>query len=234
MYKKIKNYIDYILVMYLLEAKGRHIYTLIFLHGMYKNYESLIETSKYIQERINTIKIVLPDAPKMTIDWPTGKEENVNSWYNYYTRKDGMMEYDEIESKDFKTQVKRITKIVDNEVNILKGRSERVILSGISQGGTIALHVALTYKSSLKSVIGIHTLFLADTIKYYEKINKIPIYLFSGREDKIYNIKLQEYSNNILLKNNLTVNWKIENNLGHSEYSVNEIDFIINSIISIK
>ena len=220
--------------MYLLEPKGRHIYTLIFLHGMYKNHESLIETSKYIQERINTIKIVLPDAPKMSIDWPTGKEENVNSWYNYYTRKDGLMDYDEIESKDFKTQVKRITKIVNKEIDILKGRSERVILSGISQGGTIALHVALTLPFKIKSVIGIHTLFLKEMIKNYEKLNDIPIYLFSGREDKIYNIKLQEYSNNVLLKNNLTVNWKIENNLGHSEYSVNEIDFIINSIISIK
>tara|TARA_B100001057_G_scaffold23353_3_gene21613 strand:+ start:2722 stop:3384 length:663 start_codon:yes stop_codon:yes gene_type:complete len=220
--------------MYLLEPKGRHIYTLIFLHGMYKNHESLIETSKYIQQRINTIKIVLPDAPKMSIDWPIGKEENVNSWYNYYTRKDGLMDYDEIESKDFKTQVKRITKIINKEIDILKGRSERVILSGISQGGTIALHVALTLPFKIKSVIGIHTLFLKEMIKNYEKLNDIPIYLFSGREDKIYNIKLQEYSNNVLLKNNLTVNWKIENNLGHSEYSVNEIDFIINSIISIK
>jgi len=216
--------------MYLLEAKGRHIYTLIFLHGMYKNHESLIETSKYIQERINTIKIVLPDAPKMSIDWPTGKEENVNSWYNYYTRRDGMMEYDEIDNKAFKTQAKRITKIVDKEIDILKGKSQRVILGGISQGGTIALHVALTYKSFLKSVIAIHSLFLPDMIKHYEKINKIPIYFFSGREDKIYNIKLQECSNNILLKNNVSVYWKIENNLGHSEYSVNEIDFIINSI----
>ena len=220
--------------MYLLEAKGRHIYTLIFLHGMYKNHESLIETSKYIQERINTIKIVLPDAPKMSIDWPIGKEENVNSWYNYYTRKDGLMDYDEIESKDFKTQVKRITKIINKEIYILKGRSERVILSGISQGGTIALHVALTLPFKIKSVIGIHTLFLKEMIKNYEKLNDIPIYLFSGREDKIYNIKLQEYSNNVLLKNNLTVNWKIENNLGHSEYSVNEIDFIINSINSVN
>ena len=140
------------------------------------------------------------------------------------------MDYDEIESKDFKTQVKRITKIVNKEIDILKGRSERVILSGISQGGTIALHVALTLPFKIKSVIGIHTLFLKEMIKNYEKLNDIPIYLFSGREDKIYNIKLQEYSNNVLLKNNLTVNWKIENNLGHSEYSVNEIDFIINSI----
>jgi predicted esterase len=220
--------------MNILESKGRHIYTLILLHGMYKNHESLLETSKYIQERLNNVKIILPDAPKITVNWPTGDEYNISSWYNYYTRKDGLMDYDEIDKKDFNKQIKRISKLIKDEIDILKGKSERIILGGISQGGTIALHVALTLPFKIKSVLGIHTLFLKDMIKNYEKLNDIPIYLFSGRNDKIYNIKLQEQSNDILLKNNYLIKWHIENNLQHCEYSEKEIEFIINSIISIK
>ena len=55
-------------------------------------------------------------------------------------------------------------------------------------------------------MIGIHTI-LMDNIISQQNTQKIPIYLFSGENDSIYNIKLQQ--NSIYPSTKIT-NWFIE------------------------
>ena len=40
--------------------------------------------------------------------------------------------------------------------------TKKIIIAGISQGGTLALHIGLTYLFELGGIIGIHTLFLKN------------------------------------------------------------------------
>ena len=70
-----------------------------------------------------------------------------------------------------------------------------------------------------------------DNIITLDNLQNIPIYLFSGSNDKIYNIEFQKQSfKKLKIKNIIPTNWFIEQNLGHCEYSEKELEFIIKSI----
>ena len=206
------------------ESNKKHLYTLIILHGMYENNESLLGLVNYLQDNNNNLKIILPNAPKRDINWPAGIEKDVNSWYNYYTQNDGKMEYDTIDDGEFYDQVERINNLIDKEINVLKD-SKKIIIAGISQGGTLALHIGLTYLFELGGIIGIHTLFLKNMIKNIENNNNnIPIFLLSGKNDHIYNYKFQRISAKKIMKN--IIKWKVIKNLEHCKYYKNENQLI--------
>ena len=140
------------------------------------------------------------------------------------------MKHDEIDEADFHIQVKRINKIIDEEVKLLDGKSENIIIGGFSQGGTIALHVGLNYSKPIGCIIGIHTILMDNVTCITDECQKIPIYLFSGKKDQIYNIRLQNKSLKALKKLKYEIIWEIERNLTHSEYSAHEYPFIIKAI----
>ena len=47
------------------------------------------------------MKIIIPCAPKRNISWSSPSEKNVSSWYDYYTKNDGLEIHDIINEKDF-------------------------------------------------------------------------------------------------------------------------------------
>lgn len=200
-------------------SREEHLYTLIILHGMYETNDSLVELVHYLQNKNNNLKIILPNAPKRDINWPSGIEKDINSWYNYYTRYDGKMEYDIINEEEFYNQVERINKIIDAEINVLKN-PKKILIAGISQGGTLALHIGLTYLFELGGIIGIHTLFLKDMIENLHNINNVPIFLLSGKNDDVYNYKFQRISAKKIMKN--IIKWKVVKKLEHCEYYKHE------------
>ena len=205
----------------------KHLFTIIILHGMYQNYNSLLVLSKEIQNNNKNIKIILPNAPLRTITWPKKTETNVRAWYNYYTKRDGKMQHDTIDQTHFLEQTTRINKIIYHETRVIS--SKNIIIAGVSQGGTIAFNIGLHSPYKLGGIIGIHTVFM-DNIISINNMNKIPIYLFSGEKDSIYNIKLQKRSCKNLYKLNYKIEWYIELKLEHCEYSSQENLFIVNSI----
>tara|TARA_B100001093_G_C26774461_1_gene991686 strand:- start:965 stop:1552 length:588 start_codon:yes stop_codon:yes gene_type:complete len=192
---------------------------------MYQNNKGLIPLVNIIQQNNKHIKVIIPTAPHRNISWSIPSEKNISSWYDYYTRYDGLLKHDKINIQDFNDQTNRINMIINNE----KINKKNIILAGISQGGTIALNVGLTNNYNIGGIIGIHTILMDNIIKVIN--NKVPIYLFSGNNDNIYNIKLQKQS---IDKFNLNIKkWIIEKNLGHCEYSINENKFILESINNI-
>jgi predicted esterase len=219
----MNNDIDYL-------PSDEHKYTLILLHGMNTSNKSLFSLTDQIHENNKNIKICLPNAPKRTITWPTGVEYGINSWYNYFTCYDGLMKHDEIDILHFSEQVKRIYKIMDKETKILNGKSENIIIGGVSQGGTVALHVGLNYSKKIGGVIGIHTTLMDNITHVTNQSQKFPIYLFSGAKDNIYNIKLQNQSLRELRELKYRIFWQVERKLGHCKYSKKENMFIIDSI----
>ena len=205
----------------------KHLYTIIILHGMFQTYKDLIYLKTAIQKQNKNRKVILPTAPLRSISWSKKPLPNVSSWYDYYTQKNGLLEHDEINETHFTEQTQRVYKIIDNERKSIA--AQNIIIAGISQGGTIAFNVGLHYKEPLGAIIGIHTIFL-NTIIPIESIQTIPIYLFSGRNDSIYNIQLQE-SSLAKLKKKCPIDWHIEDGLNHCEFSHNELNYIVSAII---
>ena len=205
----------------------KHLYTIIILHGMFQTYKDLIPLKIAIQKHNKNMKVILPTAPLRSISWSDKPLHNVSSWYDYYTQKNGLLEHDDINETHFIEQTQRIYKIIDNERKSIA--AQNIIIAGISQGGTIAFNVGLHYKEPLGAIIGIHTIFL-NTIIPIESIQRIPIYLFSGRKDSIYNIHLQE-SSLAKLNEKCHIDWHIEDGLNHCEFSHNELNYILSAIV---
>ena len=190
---------------------------------MFQTYKDLIYLKTAIQKQNKNMKVILPTAPLRSISWSKKPLPNVSSWYDYYTQKNGLLEHDEINETHFTEQTQRVYKIIDNERKSIA--AQNIIIAGISQGGTIAFNVGLHYKEPLGAILGIHTIFL-NTIIPIESIQTIPIYLFSGRNDSIYNIQLQE-SSLAKLKEKCPIDWHIEDGLNHCEFSHNELKYIL-------
>ena len=206
-------------------SKKNHLYTLILLHGMNMNITTLFKTVKKLQKYNENLKIILPIAKKIDINWPDGIENNISSWYNYYTRYDNLFMHDSINLNDFNNYTKNIYKLLDNEINLIKN-PKNLVIGGISQGGTLAFNIGINYHYKIGGIIGIHTIFMDNIIKFKKSYNKLPIFLFSGRNDYIYNIKFQNYSLETLREKYFKIFWIIEKNLEHCSYSKNEIKFL--------
>lgn len=209
----------------ILSSIENHEFSLIMLHGMYQSNKSIYSLAESIQKFFKNMKIIIPCAPKRNISWSSPSEKNVSSWYDYYTKNDGLEIHDIINEKDFNDQCNRINLIIKNESLLID--TKNIIVLGISQGGTLALNIGLHSPFKIGGILGIHTLFL-DIIST-NNINNIPIHLFSGENDNIYLIELQKKSLEKLNKK-LKINWIIEKGLGHCEYSIKELPFIINSL----
>ena len=207
-----------------------HKYTLIMLHGMNTNNESLIGVTYKLIKKYKNIKIILPNAPKRTINWCDQPDKNVSAWYNYFTCNNNKMEHDIIDRMQFHQEVERINKIINKEIKLLDNKSENIIIGGVSQGGTLAFHIGLNYHNKLGGIIGIHTILMNNVTPISKDCNNIPIYLFSGKKDEIYNIKLQRKSLDNLRKLKYKIIWHIEKKLKHCEYCKKENSFIIQSI----
>jgi predicted esterase len=169
----------------------------ILLHGMNQEPKELVDMCKNIN---NTIKFIIPEASRININWPEGIEENVRSWYNYYTRKDNIHEHDIIDQKHFDINTRNIINIIEKESGSIS--PDKITLSGISQGGTVAINSALKLKFKIKQVLCIDTIFLNSYFDYklFSEAIRQDFKVFQSSNDKVYNPKFQDYTYNILIK----------------------------------
>jgi phospholipase/carboxylesterase len=74
---------------------------------------------------------------------------------------------------------------------------KRIVLAGFSQGGVVALHVALRYPERLAGVMGLSTfLMLADSLETERSASNqdIPIFLAHGSHDPVVGLNFGEWS----------------------------------------
>lgn len=204
-------------------------FVVILLHGMYGNsneFKYLLNCNKF-----EHIKFILLDSPKQDINWPTGIEKNVKSWYNYYTDYSGVNKFDKISINDLNNITKQIHNLIDTEINILKDPS-KIIIGGSSQGGTVAFHAALTYPEILGGVISLRSILLDNTVVKPTN-NKLNFFIFCAEKDNVYIPKLYNRSFSRLENSNYQIIKHIQKDLDHGSNSRDEKQFTIKSIIDL-
>tara|TARA_B100000925_G_scaffold194320_1_gene147125 strand:+ start:1737 stop:2396 length:660 start_codon:yes stop_codon:yes gene_type:complete len=206
-----------------------HKNTLIVLHGMYCDAKTTKEYFKDLIDKMPYTKFIFVESPKMTINWPQGNESNVKSWYNYYTRKDGVLDHDDINIDDMNNQCDILLRIVEKESNLLKD-SKKVGICGISQGGTVCLHALMKSNKPLWGVFCLRSVLMVNITTVNPVRQDTPIYIFSGDKDEVYLLKLQKISYIHLEYNGYRIDWHIEQGLNHSDYSDTELKFLYNKL----
>ena len=212
--------------------KNKHNITFIMLHPMQCNssyYDNFINYfSKYYI--FNNIKFIFPESPTMNIDYPNNKLYNVSSWYNYYTYYNNISKIDKINIEDFENQCNRIIEIIKNEAYLLN-KFNKIFIIGVSQGGTLLFNILNKLPRNIGGLFCIKSIYIDKYIKLKKNKNP-PIYIFSGNLDKVYNIKFQKKTFELLKKRNYIINHIIINNIDHYNITNFEHNFIINSFLN--
>jgi len=186
----------------LIPAEGNHTATVIFLHGLGDCGGAWVTNFQSI--RIPYIKYILPTAPIIPVTWQNGIK--IPAWFN--VKNLSIHQYDEDE-RGIRNTVKNIHAMVQEEIDA-GIPSQRIILSGFSQGGGVALHSGLTFDQPLAALIGLSCrLPLARRITSERRINmNIPILHCHGEADLMTPIdvaqsvvkKIKEFNKSLTVK----------------------------------
>ena len=180
-------------------STNKHTETLILLHTYNQEIEDVVKIVRNIQEVRKNLKIVVPICSKINVKWPDGRKETCISWYNYFTEYNGFLKHDIIDLISFYRSVNRIIDLIKHEAIIL-GKYNKITLCGMSQGGTVAIHAALTLEKRINQVICIDTIFMHSYFDY-SKFNIIQYFeVFQSNNDFIYSPMFQDYCYYELIK----------------------------------
>jgi pimeloyl-ACP methyl ester carboxylesterase len=120
------------------KSAGRHLRTFVFLHGFKMEASEMLSVFSIISESLPTWRFVLPQAPDTAITAHEGQE--TISWYNYLSDTGGESE-DTVDIFSLRSVRMALQKLVSAETALLPDK-KGLVLGGLSQGGTMALHMA--------------------------------------------------------------------------------------------
>lgn len=215
----------------IISHKGEHKYSLIMLHPMYSDVCYFNDYIDYCTTNYNNIiehcKIIMPQSPLMTIDYPNNKQYNVRSWYNYYSCYNNLNKVDKINIDDFNEQTSRLVNIINSEAAILKSYKS-IFIIGVSQGGTLLFNILNKLPNPLGGLFCIKSLYMYKYIRL-RKNRTTPLFFYSGTNDKIYNLEYQKKCSK-LLERKYKIVWKIITNLDHYTMIEEEYKFVFGAI----
>ncbi len=186
--------------------------SIIWLHGLGAdghNFESLVSELR-LPEKLR-VKFLFPHAPVQPVSINGGFP--MRAWFD-------ILGLDRNANQD-EAGIRRAEQLVNQLIDktIQSGiASERIIVGGFSQGGALALHLALRYPQKLAGSIGLSTYVpLADFIsaEKHSENSKLPLFLAHGTQDNIVPYQFGKISYELLTKLDYPTTWK-EYPMGHS------------------
>ena len=131
----------------ILPTSGKHENTFIFLHGFKMEAKEMLEVFVDLSKELTSWRFVLPQAPSIPITAHEGVESF--AWFDYLTDHGGVQE-DTVDIFGVRRMKVELQRLMAAE-NALLPINTLVVLGGLSQGGTMALHMAA--HSEIKAVV---------------------------------------------------------------------------------
>ncbi|KAN0034654.1 hypothetical protein ACTFIV_001186 [Dictyostelium citrinum] len=217
-----------------IKPKSTHTATVIFLHGLMDTGKGWEMPMEFIRSMggLDHIKFVLPTAPTIPISINFGNTGT--AWFNVLSLNPGSQE----DSIGLEKSMKQIESIIEEEIK--NGiPTDRIILSGFSQGGAISLFTGFQSKYKVAAIISLSgfspSLSLPSKIRPENK--DIPFTMFHGTDDKVVNFKWGELSHKSFLKVGVKNSQFISiQNLGHSsnEFELKQVHDLIEKYLPNK
>ena len=128
-------------------TSGNHTHTIIFMPGYGNSPEDF---KKFFIKRINFAKkndttIIILRSP---INYVSVQKSKNHSWFDIYNFP--LDNFSDINLEDLKKSAKILEGVVNNEVNLLNGNYEKIIVGGHSQGAAVSLYQAYTSKKNME------------------------------------------------------------------------------------
>jgi phospholipase/carboxylesterase len=175
----------------------------IWLHGLGadgRDFEPIVPELRLRR----AVRFVFPHAPIRPVTINNGLE--MRAWYDIVGFDAAHEDADGI-----RASAAAVTRLVDREIE--RGvAAERIVLAGFSQGGAIALHLALREPRPLAGVIALSTyLPLAATLPREKSAANaaLPIFMAHGGYDPVIPLANAEASRRILEREGYAVDWHV-------------------------
>ncbi|EEP79664.1 predicted protein [Uncinocarpus reesii 1704] len=144
--------------LHIVEPKGQHTHTAILLHGRGghgPDFAKDLLTSTTSQgldlaSHFPTWRWVFPSA---AVRWSVAFQVNLPAWFDVYTLADTNKRQD-LQIQGLKESSLHVLDVLEHEISLLGGQSEKVILGGLSQGMSAALWTLLCSPGRVKGRLG--------------------------------------------------------------------------------
>jgi predicted esterase len=208
-------------------AFSKHTHTVIMLHSFRGKAEMYARLYRRFGPLAAGFKFVFPRAPERTII-RAGEEAVVTGWYDPTKRYSADGSLQPVNSEQLGLQTKRLHGIIEREAALFGGDYSKIVLGGSHQGGTFAIHAAMTASKPVGLLICSRAVPLAPSITPVAKhgATSTRIFVFAAEKDTVYpvaNVRqaFQQFSNA-----GYTVEWHTEPDLTHAADSPNEQRFV--------
>ena len=166
--------------------------SVIWMHGLGADGNDFVPVVKMLN--LPHIRFILPHAPYRNITRNNGYE--MRAWYDIYGLTPIIRE-DNIGIGESQAQIEQL---IAQEIS--RGiSSKRIVLAGFSQGGAIALHIALRYAQPLAGVLALSTYLPLRANLAAEKNcanQQTPIFMAHGRDDAVITLETSLVSLDLL------------------------------------
>jgi phospholipase/carboxylesterase len=184
-------------------SRGAPELAVIWLHGLGADghdFEAIVPELRLRRP----VRFVFPHAPIRPVTINNGLE--MRAWYDIVgfdaAREDGA---------GIRASAAAITRLVDRELE--RGiTADRIVLAGFSQGGAIALHLALREPRRLAGVLALSTyLPLAGSLAQEKSAANValPIFMAHGEYDPVIPLASADASRKILEREGYAVDWHV-------------------------
>lgn len=189
---------------------AKHTATVIFLHGLGDTGHGWLDGLEGI--KLPYIKYMCPNAPVAKVTLNAGMQ--MPSWFDIKSLKKGCDE----DEGGIKASSQRVISLIEEEIK--SGiPSNRILIGGFSQGGSVALHTLQTYDKKLAGCIGLST--YLSLHKQFDRLTKqvnkeTMVFLGHGNADNIVSYDFGKLSSTVLSKVYKNLEFKTYDGLGHS------------------
>jgi len=175
----------------------------IWLHGLGADGHDFESIVPYLGLDGLGVRFVFPHAPRRPVTINMGLI--MRAWYDIR----GLVGAGDADLKGIRESVEQVTRLVDRERD--RGvEASKIVLAGFSQGGVIAIHVALRYRETLAGVVALSTyLPEADALERERSAagRGLPIFQAHGLYDPMVPCEEGEAARDRLQRLGHPVNW---------------------------
>ncbi|MBF7073519.1 dienelactone hydrolase family protein [Glaciecola sp. MH2013] len=196
---------DTLLDSVVVEAKGEHKATIIWLHGLGDSGNGFAPIAPELKlDDSLGVKFVFPHAPIRPVTINNGME--MRAWYDIKSM--DMESRADLEGVlESSSQVEALIK-----AEIAAGiPSNKIMLVGFSQGGVIALHLGTRFTQPLAGIVALSTYMCNAQSLHKEKSTEnqnTPVMFAHGQQDEVVPLFLGNSAYQTMLQNDYKVVWK--------------------------
>ncbi|TPX30293.1 hypothetical protein SmJEL517_g06121 [Synchytrium microbalum] len=196
-------------------AKGKHLATLIFLHGLGDSGQGWAPVGRMIQPQLPHVKMIFPDAPTRPVTVNNGYR--MPAWFDVYQLGAAARGNTRVDTEGMNETLKSINSWISDEIEAGIPAS-RIVIGGFSQGSAMALLHAVTSERKLAGYISLSGwLSRPEAIEQSPGANKeTPIFMGHGDSDEVVLHHLGVKSYDALKTAGWNVSWKTYEDMGHS------------------